>query len=80
MRNEPCLIQYCKAKTYAPAGTHALCKEHFLEFVKWRRRRGQTMFFKYGAMTMDERDTIVEEWQKTVKLIEPAAPQPSSQP
>ena len=26
------------------------------------------MFLKYAAMTMDERDTIAAEWQKTVRV------------
>jgi hypothetical protein len=36
--------------------------------VTWRRRRGSTMFQKYAAMTMDERDVIVNEWRKTVSV------------
>jgi hypothetical protein len=62
-----CLIDGCTFKAYAPAGTGALCKDHFLQFVTWRRRKGPTMFFKYGAMRSEERDTLVVEWQKTVK-------------
>jgi hypothetical protein len=43
-----------------------LCKEHFLHFVTWRKKKGGLgMFKKYSAMNMEERDTIVEEWAKT---------------
>jgi hypothetical protein len=28
------------------------------------------MFHKYAAMTMDERDTVAAEWQKTLRLGE----------
>jgi hypothetical protein len=63
-----CLIDGCSARVYAPGGTGALCKEHFLKFVTWRRRRGLPMFQKYAAMTMDERDTIVAEWRKSLVL------------
>ena len=31
-----------------------------------RRRAGLGMFKKYSAMTMEERDTIVNEWAHTV--------------
>ena len=78
MSDAGCLIQYCKGHVYAPAGTGVLCKTHFLDFVKWRRKRGATMFFQYGSMTMDERDTVVEEWKKTVKVEEPSQPNPTS--
>lgn len=63
-----CCIPDCKAKPYAPAGTRSVCKDHFLNFLTWRRRRGPQMFHKYAAMTMDERDTIAAEWQKTLRL------------
>jgi hypothetical protein len=68
MSEEACLIEGCTAKVYAPGGTRSLCKEHFLNFVAWRRRRGPTIVQKYAAMTMQERDTLVAEWQKTVKI------------
>jgi hypothetical protein len=43
-----------------------LCKEHFLQFLTWRKKKGGLgMFKKYSAMTMDERDAIVEEWGHT---------------
>ncbi len=68
MNDHMCLIQDCAAKVYAPAGTRALCKEHFLHFVKWRRRKGAQMFHTYGAMTMEERNTEVGKWQVTVTV------------
>lgn len=75
MSDQACAIQNCKAKVYAPAGTGALCKEHFLNFVAWRRKRGLQMFQKYAAMTMEERDTVMAEWAKTVRIEEtPATP------
>ena len=75
MTSERCLIQDCTARTYAPAGTSAICKPHFIDFLTWRRRRGLQMFLKYAGMTMPERDAVVEEWRKTVKVEEaPIAP------
>lgn len=65
MSEQSCLIQDCTNRVYAPAGTGSLCKEHFLNFLTWRRRRGTGMFQKYAAMTMDERDAVVLEWGKT---------------
>ncbi len=65
MNDQMCMIQDCGGKVYAPTGTHALCKNHFLDFVKWRRKKGAGMFHKYGAMTMEERDTLASEWKKT---------------
>ena len=62
------MIERCPGKVYAPAGTGALCKEHFLHFVTWRRRKGPGMFYKYGALGMDERNAIVAEWRKTVTV------------
>jgi hypothetical protein len=70
MTDHTCLVQNCKAKTYVPAGTQALCKEHFLNFLTWRRRKGAQMFTKYAGMSMEARDTIVAEWQKTVRVEE----------
>ncbi len=67
MSTELCLIGGCTEPLYAPAGTRSLCKEHFLLFLAWRKKKGGLgMFKKYSAMTMDERDTIVEEWAHTV--------------
>ncbi|WP_447969009.1 hypothetical protein [Nitrospira sp. M1] len=69
MSSEPCFIHSCSLSYYAPAGTRALCKKHFLEFSAWRRKKGgAAMFKKYSAMTMDERDPTVEEWGKTVTV------------
>ena len=70
MNDERCLIEGCTNPAYAPGGTAALCKEHFINFVTWRRRRGPAMFTKYAGMTMNERDTIVTEWRKTVMAAE----------
>lgn len=70
MSEQACLIDGCKARGYAPAGTGSLCKEHFLDFVKWRRRKGSGMFHKYGAMKMEERDSVMAEWRKTVSIVE----------
>lgn len=70
MSVERCLIERCTIPAYAPGGTASLCKDHFIQFVTWRRRRGQSMFAKYAGMTMDERDSIVAEWQKTVAASE----------
>ncbi len=70
MSNQTCLIGGCTFRVYAPAGTGSLCKEHFTNFVTWRRRKGPAMFHKYGAMTIEERDTVVAEWGKTIKADE----------
>jgi hypothetical protein len=73
-----CMIEGCQAKAYAPAGTQSVCKEHFLSFLTWRRRKGPQMFTKYAAMTMEERNTIVAEWEKTIAIVDvpiPPAPQ-----
>ncbi|WP_454063249.1 hypothetical protein [Candidatus Nitrospira salsa] len=71
MSSEPCLIHACPHPYYAPAGTRALCKKHFMDFLTWRRKKGgSAMFKKYGAMTMDERDPTVNEWGKTITVKE----------
>jgi hypothetical protein len=70
MTNERCQVQGCGAQVYAPGGTGSLCKEHFIQFVNWRRRRGPGMFQKYAAMSMENRDAIVAEWKKTVTVAE----------
>lgn len=70
MSNQTCLVKGCTLRVYAPAGTGSLCKEHFLSFVTWRRRKGPAMFHKYGALSMEERNTIVAEWAKTVSVEE----------
>jgi hypothetical protein len=67
MSTESCLIGGCTESVYAPAGTQSICKEHFLLFLTWRKKKGGLgMFKKYSAMTMEERDAIVEEWTQTV--------------
>jgi hypothetical protein len=74
-----CLIQGCQAKVYAPAGTQSVCKEHFLSFLTWRRRKGPQMFTHYAGLTMELRDSIAAEWAKTVSMIEaPAGSAPKS--
>lgn len=74
-----CLIQGCQAKVYAPAGTQSVCKEHFLSFLTWRRRKGPQMFTHYAGLTMEQRDSIAAEWAKTVSIIEaPAGSAPKS--
>lgn len=66
MSEERCLIDGCTQRAYAPSGTRYLCKVCFSEFVKWRRKKGgMGMFRKYNGMTMEERDTIVGDWEKT---------------
>ncbi|MDR4487720.1 MAG: hypothetical protein R3B83_09390 [Nitrospirales bacterium] len=67
MNTESCLIGGCTEPLYAPAGTGSLCKEHFIHFVNWRKKKGGLgMFKKYSAQTMEERDTLVEEWANSV--------------
>lgn len=67
MSVESCLIGGCTEPLYAPAGTRSLCKEHFLQFLSWRKKKGGlAMFKKYSALTMQERDTTVDEWAKAV--------------
>jgi hypothetical protein len=56
MHDLTCLIKGCQARVYAPAGTHSICREHFLGYLTWRRRKGPQMFMKYAGMTMEERD------------------------
>ena len=70
MSNANCMIQGCQAKVYAPAGTQGVCKEHFLNFLTWRRRKGPQMFNMYAGMTMEQRDTIAAEWAKTVIVVD----------
>jgi hypothetical protein len=70
MHDLTCMIQGCQAKVYAPAGTHSICREHFLSYLTWRRRKGPQMFMKYAVMTMEERDPLVAEWDKTVTIVD----------
>ena len=70
MSDQQCLIGGCTQPVYAPAGTRYLCKEHFLEFSMWRKKKGgMPLFRKYGAMSMEERDPTVDEWAQTVTLV-----------
>ena len=63
MSNEGCVIGGCTSQVYAPAGTGSVCKEHFIDFVKWRRKKGgMKMFRTYNGSTMEERDIVVREW------------------
>jgi hypothetical protein len=64
------MIEGCQAKVYSPAGTQHVCKEHFLSFLTWRRRKGPQMFIHYAGLSMDQRNAIVTEWSKTVSIIE----------
>jgi hypothetical protein len=70
MNNLTCLIEGCHGNVYSPAGTQHLCKEHFLSFLTWRRRRGPKMFTTYAGLTMEQRDPIVAEWAKTVTIVD----------
>ena len=69
MSDQLCMIDGCTNRAYAPSGTGQLCKDHFTNFVRWRRKKGgMGMFRKYNSMTMEERDTIVLEWGKTLSV------------
>src|SRR5512134_3816605 len=70
MNDLNCMIQGCQAKVYSPAGTQHVCKEHFLSFLTWRRRKGPQMFILYAGLTMEQRDSIAAEWSKTVSIVE----------
>lgn len=70
MNDLQCMIQGCQAKVYSPAGTQHVCKEHFLSFLTWRRRKGAQMFVHYAGLSMDQRDPIAAEWSKTVSTVE----------
>lgn len=65
-----CMIPGCQGKVYSPAGTQGVCKEHFLNFLTWRRRKGPQMFGMYAGLSMEQRDAIVAEWQQTVRLAD----------
>lgn len=68
MHDHACLIQDCRGRAYAPTGTGYLCKEHFINFLTWRRKKGPQMFSKYAGMSMEERNSVAEEWIKTVPI------------
>ncbi len=67
MSTDNCLIGGCTEPLYAPAGTRSLCKDHFLQFLAWRKKKGGlSLFKKYSAMSMEERDATVEEWGQSI--------------
>jgi len=70
MNDLSCMIQGCPGKVYAPAGTQNVCKEHFLSYLTWRRRKGPQMFTTYAGMSMEQRDPIAAEWAKTIRVEE----------
>ncbi|HJT20545.1 MAG TPA: hypothetical protein VJ746_08745 [Nitrospira sp.] len=74
MSDQGCVITGCQGRIYAPAGTRSVCKEHFLSFLAWRRRKGPQMFTLYAGLSMGQRDAIVTEWQQTVSSAEIPAP------
>ena len=76
MLDANCCVPNCREKPYAPAGTRSICKDHFLNFLTWRRRRGAQMFHTYAGMTMEQRDAIVTEWMKTIRQDEAPATMP----
>ena len=76
MHDTRCCVTNCLAHPYAPAGTQSVCKDHFLSFLTWRRRRGPQMFSTYAGMSMAERDTITAEWMKTIRIDEVPTPAP----
>lgn len=79
MHDLTCLIKGCQGRVYAPAGTHSICREHFLSYLTWRRRKGPQMFLKYAGMTMEERDPLVAEWANTIRVEEaPTAAAPKT--
>ena len=76
MLDTSCCVLNCLERPYAPAGTRSVCKDHFLSFLTWRRRRGPQMFLTYAGMSMEERNTITAEWIKTIRTddVPTAAP------
>ena len=73
MNNEPCVIEGCTDTAYAPAGTGSICKEHFLQFLAWRKKKGGMSFFKkYSALSMKDRDGTVEEWANSLVSAQPS--------
>ena len=77
MSDQGCMIGGCQAIVYAPDVTQSVGKEHFISVLNWRRRRGPQMFVKYAGMSMDHRDVIAAEWQKTVRIEEIPTATPS---
>jgi len=79
MSDLTCMIQGCQGRIYSPAGSQHVCKEHFLSFLTWRRRKGPQMFVHYAGLTMEQRDPVAAEWSKTVSIIEaPSSSAPKS--
>ena len=78
MQDTSCFVPNCHARSYAPAGTRTVCKDHFLSFLTWRRRRGPQMFHSYAAMTMAQRDAITAEWQSTLSPEEVTSARPKA--
>ena len=79
MNDLSCMIQGCQGRVYSPAGTQHVCKEHFLSFLTWRRRKGPQMFTHYAGLTMEQRDSVAAEWSKTVSVVEASTgPAPQS--
>ena len=76
MLDSKCCVPDCLETPYAPAGTRSVCKDHFINFLTWRRRRGTRMFHTYAGMTMEERDAIAAEWMKTIRRDEVPAHAP----
>ncbi|MDD9820367.1 MAG: hypothetical protein OXR07_05755 [Nitrospira sp.] len=67
MNTQQCMIEGCANQGYAPAGTGIVCKDHFADFVTWRRKTGgKGLFRKYNGMTMVERDATVEAWKQSL--------------
>ena len=54
----------------SPYNTHNIYREHFLNYLTWRRRKGPQMFMKYAGMKMEERDPLVAEWANTIRVEE----------
>ena len=79
MSDLTCMIQGCQGRIYSPAGSQHVCKEHFLSFLTWRRRKGPQMFVHYAGLTMEQRDPLAAEGSKTVSIIvAPSGPAPKS--
>ncbi len=76
MLDTTCCVPNCLERPYAPAGTRSVCKDHFLSFLTWRRRRGTQMFHTYAGMTMEQRNTIAAEWVKTIRTDDVQATTP----
>ena len=79
MHDLTCLIKGCQTRVYAPAGTHSICREHFLAYLTWRRRKGPQMLMKYAGMTREDRAPLVPEGPTPIRVEEaPADAAPKS--